>query len=51
MDARDGEAFVYIAGTDLIPELHREPEPLMSLLQVFTPVAGIGVTATLLVLE
>ncbi|HEU4488025.1 MAG TPA: ZIP family metal transporter [Actinomycetota bacterium] len=44
-------AFVYIAGTDLIPELHKEPEPLKSLLQVVALVAGIGVMAILLVLE
>jgi zinc and cadmium transporter len=44
-------AFVYIAGTDLIPELHKEPEPLKSLLQVVALVAGIGVMATLLFLE
>ena len=44
-------AFVYIAGTDLIPELHKEPEPLKSLLQVIALVAGIGVMAALLVIE
>jgi len=44
-------AFVYIAGTDLIPELHKEPEPFKSLLQVLALVAGMGVMAALLVFD
>jgi zinc and cadmium transporter len=44
-------AFVYIAGTDLIPELHKEPEPIKSLLQVLALMAGIGIMAALLLVE
>jgi zinc and cadmium transporter len=44
-------AFVYIASTDLIPELHKEPEPVKSLLQVVALLAGVGIMATLLALE
>ena len=44
-------AFVYIASTDLIPELHKEPEPAKSLLQVGALLAGVGVMAALLTLE
>ena len=44
-------AFVYIAGTDLIPELHKEPEGGKSLAQVAALVAGLVVMAALLVLE
>jgi zinc and cadmium transporter len=44
-------AFVYIASTDLIPELHKEPEPAKSLLQVGALLAGVGIMAALLVLE
>lgn len=44
-------AFIYIASTDLIPELHKEPEPKKSLLQVFALVAGVGVMASLLVID
>lgn len=44
-------AFVYIASTDLIPELHKEPEPAKSLLQVVSLLAGVGIMAALLALE
>jgi zinc and cadmium transporter len=44
-------AFVYIASTDLIPELHKEPEPVKSLLQVLALLAGVGIMAALLALE
>jgi zinc and cadmium transporter len=44
-------AFVYIASTDLIPELHKEPEPAKSLLQVGALLAGVGVMAALLTVE
>lgn len=43
--------FIYIAATDLIPELHKEPEPAKSLVQLGALLAGIGVMAALLVLE
>jgi zinc and cadmium transporter len=44
-------AFVYIASTDLFPELHKEPEPVKSLVQVLAVIAGVAVMAFLLVLE
>ncbi|MGH2788371.1 MAG: ZIP family metal transporter [Actinomycetota bacterium] len=44
-------AFVYIASTDLIPELHKEPEPLKSLVQLVALLAGVGAMAALLVIE
>lgn len=43
--------FVYIASTDLIPELHKEPETGKSILQIAGLLAGVGVMAALLVLE
>jgi zinc and cadmium transporter len=44
-------AFVYIAGTDLIPELHKEPEIKRSLVQLIGLVAGIAIMTALLALE
>lgn len=44
-------AFVYIASTDLIPELHKEPEPRKSVLQVAALLSGVGVMALLLLVE
>lgn len=44
-------AFIYIASTDLLPELHKEPEPRKSLLQIGALVAGVGVMVALLGLE
>jgi zinc and cadmium transporter len=44
-------AFVYIASTDLIPELHKEPEPVKSLVQVVALLFGVGVMSALLWLE
>jgi len=44
-------AFVYIASTDLIPELHKEPEPRKSLLQVAALITGVAVMGLLLLLE
>lgn len=44
-------AFIYIASTDLIPELHKEPEPVKSLLQVLSLLAGVATMAALLLLE
>jgi zinc and cadmium transporter len=43
--------FIYIAGADLIPELHKETEFRGSLFQLFTFILGIGVMALLLLLE
>lgn len=44
-------AFVYIASTDLLPELHKEPEPVKSIFQVLALLVGVGVMAALLGLE
>ncbi len=43
--------FIYIAGADLIPELHKETEFKGSLLQLFAFLLGIGIMASLLLLE
>lgn len=43
--------FIYIAGSDLIPELHKNFETKKSLLQIFALILGIAVMATLLLLE
>jgi len=44
--------FVYVAGSDLIPELHKESDTLKKvLLQVAVFVAGMGLMALLLLLE
>lgn len=42
--------FIYIAGSDLIPELHKEVAPLKSLIQLISLVFGILVMVGLLVL-
>lgn len=44
-------AFIYIASTDLMPEIHKEPEPLKSVIQLLAFGCGVGVMAALLVLE
>ena len=44
-------AFIYIASTDLLPDLHKEPEAGRSLLQLVALVAGVAVMAALLWLE
>ncbi len=46
-----GGAFVYIASTDLIPELHKEPEPAKSAIQVLGLLAGVGTMVALLAFE
>lgn len=43
--------FIYIAGSDLIPELHKNFETKKSILQIIALVAGIAVMALLLLLE
>ena len=43
--------FIYIAGADLIPELHKETNVKKSLLQFAAFAAGIGMMAVLLLLE
>lgn len=44
-------AFVYIASTDLLPDLHKEPEAGKSAVQLLALAAGIGAMAALLLLE
>lgn len=44
-------AFLYIAGSDLIPELHKEDKPLTSIIEVLGIVAGVAVMALLTLLE
>lgn len=43
--------FVYIASTDLIPELHKEPEAGKSVVQLMALLAGVAIMAALLALE
>lgn len=43
--------FIYIAGSDLIPELHKEESTTKSLFQLFMFLLGIALMATLLFLE
>ena len=43
--------FLYIAGSDLIPELHHELEASKSLLQFIMIILGVGVMALLIILE
>ncbi len=33
--------FIYIAGTDLVPELHKDKDPLISAIQLFAMVCGV----------
>lgn len=40
-------AFIYIASTDLIPELHKEPEPGKSLVQVLALIVGVATMVAL----
>jgi zinc transporter ZupT len=51
MLALSAGAFVYIAGADLIPELHRSADVRGSVLQFLGVAAGFVVMAALLVLE
>lgn len=43
--------FIYIASTDLLPELHKEPEARKSLIQLAGLIAGVAVMASLLLME
>lgn len=43
--------FIYIAGSDLIPELHKECVPKKSLLQMLALLLGIGIMIALTLLE
>lgn len=43
--------FLYIAGSDLIPEIHKTSDMRKSLIQFFTVLLGIGLMALLLMIE
>ena len=43
--------FIYIAGSDLVPELHRERQPLRSLVQMLAIGVGVGLMFALVLLE
>lgn len=43
--------FIYIAGADLIPELHHEFNPKTSIKQLMAIILGIGIMAALLIWE
>jgi len=43
--------FLYIAGSDLIPELHKETKISISIIQIITFIIGVLVMASLLLLE
>jgi len=43
--------FIYIGGADLIPELHKEPEAVKSLVQLIAMGAGVGIMFLLLLLD
>lgn len=43
--------FIYIASTDLLPELHKEPEARKSLVQLVALMAGVAVMGSLLLLD
>ena len=43
--------FIYIAGSDLVPELHKEREPIKSLIQLLAIGVGIGLMLLLTLLE
>lgn len=44
-------AFIYIASTDLMPEIHKEPEPVKSVIQLLAFGCGVGVMAAMLMFE
>lgn len=44
-------SFIYIAGTDLMPELHKETNELRSFFQLVWFVLGVGIMLSLLLLE
>ena len=43
--------FIYIAGSDLIPELHKENKTWQAILQIIAFLGGIGVMSLLLLME
>jgi len=43
--------FIYIAGSDLIPELHKETKPIKSFIQLLALILGIAVMLVLVLME
>ena len=43
--------FIYIASSDLIPELHKDVKPINSFIQLLSLLAGVGVMAMLMLLH
>lgn len=43
--------FLYLAGSDLLPQLHRESKPTTSLWQMILMLLGVGIMASLILLE
>jgi len=43
--------FIYIAGSDLIPELKKDITPLNSLIQMFFLLLGLGIMLALVIFE
>jgi hypothetical protein len=43
--------FIYITGSDLLPELHRESDPTKSVIQMIAMAAGDALMLTLAILE
>ncbi len=43
--------FIYLAGSDLVPELHKEREPIRSLIQMVAIGCGVGLMFLLVLLE
>lgn len=46
-----GASFIYVAMSDIIPELHKERSPVKSFWQIFSFVLGVAIMALLLKLE
>jgi zinc and cadmium transporter len=44
-------SFIYIAGSDLLPELHRESDLTKSVIQIVAMAAGVALMLTLAILE
>lgn len=44
-------SFIYIAGSDLVPELHKESNAKKSAVQLLISIFGVGVMMALLLLE
>jgi zinc and cadmium transporter len=43
--------FIYIAGSDLIPELHKDPSPSRSAVQLIAMATGVGLMLLLILME